>query len=824
MAGPVTWGGGVNRWDWSGGGSARPTAGFSAPAQDDPRVAEYQRLLAKDVPADVASELAFFSKDGGKPVEYFLQRGLSPADAQRASQASALVGAGIPASYFDNLLGRAGAGGTAAARPQTEVDPRTGELILIDATGNVRRTGQQVGFAGVDPRAQYEDEARRAANAEAMGLAGQGDAAAQWRAVLGERAAMDRAGFREKGAMDRASLAENARQADTGAALDEFRTRANLLPQFGQIALQASDQQRDILKTGGDYLARAFGQANQESPLGQVTQADLSNTLMRNLAGLDKLIPEARVTGRRGFAGVPGFEDAPAFAAPGAYIPPTMRGFAGLGAAPAIGGTPMVSASQTGGEGTGGAGTAAAVPARQQWTDSSEGAPRGPYDAPVPAPTSTPTGRGFSAWPSDEEAMGAPRIGGDRAATTAGGTRWGPTALAAGDALSNLFGWASRTGGAMRGLYGPRGFAHGTGKDYTTEPAFVINEKGPELVENLDGGRIRIHDAETTKKMGFTTPGYDEGTSGGEMSRKQRNTFRTRLEMQDLMSKDLDPTQFFGMGGVQPVRGLWGAAPEGVSAATQITDAASRRISPELLRAAGVGTGAAKPNIAKLLTRLYGALDDATRKVPRFETGTYGSSANPTAAMYGNPDTGSEDYIRQFFLQNGKDKLGRTMLSPQLPMGESMMGDVTAEDGSMQQGWTANPLTPEGGWNTWAQGNTRLPGAKPGFFSGMDKPMSQEELQAMALRYAPPRIRSVFEGQNPGAPYVGAGLGAGFRAPTARMLSQLNEDDLGALSTLTNVRSSGKTTLADLTRQAGYMASPVGGGSGRAAKVRGLGI
>lgn len=826
-------------------------AGSTAPSFQNPDAAAtlYQRLLEMGYPQDVAADKAFYGSGGGMTAQDFEALGFPPDVAQRAAQAAALSSADLPASFINSLMGDSGLGGGGGGAvgsrppaPQVEIDPRTGELILIDHTGGVRRTGEQVGFAGIDPRDEFGESARQADNANALGLGGLTDNAAQWRALLGEnavmdranfteRGTMDRAGLRERGVMDRASLAENARQADTGFALDEFRTRANLLPSFGQIALQASDQQRQILSGGGDYLARAYGQANQQSPLGQVTQADLSNTLMRNLAGLDSLIPESRVSGRQAFAGapdleVPGMTAAPGFTAPSAFSAPSMRQFAGATPAPAIA-PPQAPAFTAGGFGGGGgsggaSGMGGPAPApRQQYGDADQSVgrpyaprPTGDADMGVGGPyASAPT---FSGWGNPEAADNAPRA--------VSNFNYRPGADYAGK-IGDFFGWlgskASTAPFGSRAPYGTRRYEKGTQGGFTTEPAFLGNEKGAEFFINPTGAPIAVVDAKTTEKMGFKAPGYDEGTGGGGADPVRWLQMMQRMGIEDMG----------GMGGA--AAGVFG--PKG----PQVIDPRLAKAALLEMRAGDIvkrlGQAASERKGFRLPGFATGTFD-ATAAINNWNSGDSGALASYNAhAQYGAaPPSGNSS--TGWSLVNGVD--------PYANVGKP--GDPVAEaQRKAKESWYANAPDLSGVASNEARadamraymglpplnkpgyaGYTGPGGAaevkQPGFFGQMNKQMTQEELIAMAKQYAPPRVMSVFNGQNPGAPFIGAGLGPDFRAPTARMLAQLNEDDMRALGTLTNVASSGKTTLADLLGQAQSVAAPQFGG--RAARVRGLGL
>lgn len=475
-------------------------------------VARYNALLEAGYPEAEARARAFPEGGSAAPtLGELIAAGLSPEEAKVAMRSAALSGAGVPASLRETFLGGAsgGGGGVGFAPPslQSGVNELTGEALTFNPrTGQTTGTGQQVAFPGIDPRDAMAEEARRAGNNDVLSLAGLGDSAAQWRATLGENATMSRA-----------SLAEQARQADQSAILDEFRTRANLIPAFGQIALGAAQEQRQILSEGHDYLARAFGQANQDSPLGLVTQANLTNNLLGQLSAVQGLMPGGRVTGNTRYQDPGAYEGAPAFNAPdltaftrpGAQQPEGGWGQRAVQESLASGGN-----GYTGGSGApaaGGAATGGVDPetALLMWKQRFLGADQmsGGNDRAI-------GGLGTEAspyqWASPDEAMAA-----ERGAAQDPYNRWGPAGMA-------RPGFSAPGGQGLKQGY--RGYEAG---GVTTEPRFIINEKGPELVENIDGGRIRVVDAKTTKKLvkpagkgQFVMPGYDEGTAswGGATS------------------------------------------------------------------------------------------------------------------------------------------------------------------------------------------------------------------------------------------------------------------------------------------------------------------
>ncbi len=90
-----------------------------------------------------------------------------------------------------------------------------------------------------------------------------------------------------------ANRAESARQANLGAVVTSNGQQMAALPQFGQLALQGSEQVRDILSNGKDSLYRAYRQRGESSPAGLVTQADQINQLLRGFDTIASRVPAA---------------------------------------------------------------------------------------------------------------------------------------------------------------------------------------------------------------------------------------------------------------------------------------------------------------------------------------------------------------------------------------------------------------------------------------------------------------------------------------------------------------------------------------------------
>lgn len=236
-----------------------------------------------------------------------------------------------------------------------QIDPKTGDLVSINpVTGQMQTVQSGFGYPEVSPYQARQDSlygvqesgrqsdngfranvygtqesGRQSDNSLAVNLYGTQDTNAIRRAELGQ-----------KDVIDRASLMENARQANLQAALEQFKTRAGLIPEFGQLALSEADIQRQILSQGGDFIYRAFKSQGQDSPLPLVTQADLIGHLRQQLAQLDNIIPaEALKSGTTKIGG---------FSIPAAAPAPTLAA-----AAPAPTPTPMADPKLVGGGGNG---------------------------------------------------------------------------------------------------------------------------------------------------------------------------------------------------------------------------------------------------------------------------------------------------------------------------------------------------------------------------------------------------------------------------------------------------------------------------------------
>ena len=125
---------------------------------------------------------------------------------------------------------------------QVGFDATTGRSFLVDTQTGERTDVGQTDFASIDPALQFQEDTRQFDTTndrlrQALGL---------------ELANTD---------TQRAELGQNADVSNQGA--DQFRF----------------EQLRQILSNPSDFLARAFMQRGEQSPFGQVTQADLINAL-----------------------------------------------------------------------------------------------------------------------------------------------------------------------------------------------------------------------------------------------------------------------------------------------------------------------------------------------------------------------------------------------------------------------------------------------------------------------------------------------------------------------------------------------------------------
>lgn len=244
----------------------------------------------------------------------------------------------------------------------TQVDPGTGltYTVLIDPRtgGVISRT--QAGFAPLSPAEQFQQQQELQAAQDAAAMARvqaqitgtAGDTAANNAAALArqqlagqntlenttlsgqQQAAMQAANDTQANNRALLTAEEQAHQAQLQAAVNGFQSVNSLAPQLGDLALKNAQFTSDTLSKPADYLARAFFTQGQQSPLPQVSQADVINQLRNNIAGYNGALS--------GFsASAPGFtltmpSTAPvasALGAPAAFTAPP-----GAASAPSAGG------------------------------------------------------------------------------------------------------------------------------------------------------------------------------------------------------------------------------------------------------------------------------------------------------------------------------------------------------------------------------------------------------------------------------------------------------------------------------------------------------
>jgi hypothetical protein len=770
---------------------------------------------------DFASLVGGGSSAQPTSAEDFTALGFSPEQAQTAAQAAALFGTGASAGVAEKILFGGGGGAGAGFAPpslQFDVDPRSGEAIRFNPrTGAIERTGEQVGFAGIDPREAFQEQVRQSENAQGLDLA-----------TLAEDAARFRSGAAETAGFNRATLAENARQADTEAALREFSTRANLVPAFGQIALGAAREGREILSGGKDFLARAFGQANQDSPLGHVTQADMINNLMSQLAQIEQLVPESRATGRQSFEGAPEFRGLDPFSAP------ELSGFPGLSAAPGMtrggGGAPAAAGGATGGGGAAGGGggavpaAAAASPGFQPGDLKQLLAGGGSLGQPEAAPALTAAAGRMGSF--DESMLGASRGPGfarvqgvGNAALTPESARLfqGQFDVSPGSGFSvspeqggggggavpgfiqRLFGIGTDRS-AQRGLdaFGQPvpGFNEGTVPGFTRERIFAAGDPGNgrlgrdgELIANPTGAPIGVVRNEDVPRGTRVVPGFAHGTGGGGEG-EDASGFAPEDAARFLQSLPADRDALMSalpIGAVGPA-GRGGAVADDVLRALKTFDEA--RFAERLARTPA-GAASAGADVAGGLASRLGQLKGV---VPGFATGT--GLFDQTVQRGGQTVRLGDISANEFGFSD--------------PSGKIKFGDL---DPSIAEGFRTQGIGVDA-----PSGSDSFAGGAPTGTSRFGQRTTQDELIALARGTAPPRVRQVRAGQLPAPPNLTGGL-KGFRRPTLRQASALSGDERGALNTLLNVESSGLTDLNEILSRAAFTRN-----AGRRGRVTGFGL
>lgn len=368
------------------------------------------------VPAPTAKESTAAPSGAGLPAG-FVQK----ADGLVYRQTEAGLRTATPAELDAINAPKGGAGEWHGFAPQYGQHELANGDMVFTRNGEVFNTIPAGEWRNLTPQQKFDQETklREQADAAAMARQNASDTASGQRnaadiASANSRAANTESGInnrfgvssQEAATMDRAHLAENARQANLQSATSAFGDVTRITPQLGQLALDNAGFTRDVLKSAPDYLARAFFQQGQTSPLPQVSQADIINHLRSNIEGFNTTL--------QGFNPQVGAYQAPAAFNPGAPagFPTSAPAAVSAVAAPAIAAAPAVdysdaamqariSASRAAGSGSGGFGAdnqpafsgyaAGGFTADKQFMvgDSRSGAPTG-FEEKVVNPTGAP--------------------------------------------------------------------------------------------------------------------------------------------------------------------------------------------------------------------------------------------------------------------------------------------------------------------------------------------------------------------------------------------------------------------------------------------------
>ena len=220
----------------------------------------------------------------------------------------------------------------------------TGDRVFT-TNGQVTSRIPGATWAALSPQEQFQQESalRKQMDDAAMAREAAGNASRERTSAATESGINSRFGISatEGAAMDRAQLAENARQANLQSATSAFGDVTRLAPQLGQLALSNAEFTKDTLRNAPDYLARAFFQQGQTSPLPQVSQADIINQLRSNIQGFNSTLqgfnPQVGA-----YQAPPAFNPAATvgFSAPAAAAPVTTQG-SGLISAGGVPGVPQ---------------------------------------------------------------------------------------------------------------------------------------------------------------------------------------------------------------------------------------------------------------------------------------------------------------------------------------------------------------------------------------------------------------------------------------------------------------------------------------------------
>lgn len=149
---------------------------------------------------------------------------------------------------------------------------RNGNLYGVKSDGSYSLIQEGFDFAAIDPeRTQAVSEA---------GVTG----------FFGGSPTIAREQFNEISAYNRANLAEEARKANLQAATSAFGNVVSSAAPLGQLGLDQNKFAAQLMREAPDYLARAFFQQGGTSPLPQVGQADVINSVRDYINQINKTL------------------------------------------------------------------------------------------------------------------------------------------------------------------------------------------------------------------------------------------------------------------------------------------------------------------------------------------------------------------------------------------------------------------------------------------------------------------------------------------------------------------------------------------------------
>lgn len=710
--------------------------------------------------------------------------------------------------------GGGGGGGFAPISQSIQVDPRTGEVVLINpVTGAIQRTGETLGFPGIDPQ-------------EELNLANRAQALDELQ--NSQQVALQQAALLEQGTMSRANLRESARQLGVNAAMRRYEQALNTVTQLSNISLQEAERIQSILRDGTDFVARAFESRGEKSPLARVTQADQINAVRAATDNLRSFLESSKPEDIPG-VNVPSFQPANVDFGPGAEpiapVTPATTPDPTAKKAPPAGGTVGGAAP---GRGTPGAAPAATgamgapepedipgrfgfVPRPSAWTDTAEGAPRGRDYG--PRTTS-----------DEEEALGAPRGGFDvQSPTTSSNPLFHETVMPDGTVVRqsrsrDLGADLSAAGGFLGDVWGVltsplraidtpadqrrrqmQGYAEG---GLTKEPVIAVGEEEPgelgdtgELVINFGPeGLAVIPNKDIPKNAVKVVPGKQRGTgegedvSGDDLSSRERSRvlqgFLQAANERATGNRWYDPRELMGAlpvggaGALTRVGGKMVPVADDVARALAQYDDAILATRNAVQPAAGFA-GAVANRVGQLAGR-----------IPGFATGTFDASSITEGAQgnLGYKDTEAiADAIRSGQLENNSQvgtstfNLQGDRLYRQSVFGAPAVGAQPGVASISTQ--TSRVYTPE---ERAARARENALAAQ-GYYdenqpSGGREAVTQEGLISEAQRLLGPGAREALQGR-----YAKPITTPGFKPLSARLLSTLSgeeQDQLGAFTSL----------------------------------------